>query len=172
LKHISLWTILLILIGWSAWQFSKPEHAPQALLKTLDIKKVHAIALTPAHSSHIHLEKQQNQWMLSGKPAVPANGESVRHLLADLAAMHIIRIVTHTHAHDNELGMSKATKLILSDKSGIRLLDLTVGKQASDLMSTYVRIGQAPEVFAVDKALIWQVRRDSHAWKALKWHKA
>jgi len=160
-----MWAILLLLIGWSAWQFSKPEHAPQPLLKALDIKQIHAITLTPVHSTTIRLEKQQDKWMLSGKPVVPVKSEAVQRLLHDLAAMHIIRVVTHTHAHDSELGMNKATKLVLSDNSGIRLLDLTIGKQGSDLISTYVRIGQKPEVFAVDKALIWQVRRNINAWK-------
>lgn len=163
MKRLGLWAVLFMLIVWSAWQFLKPVNAPQSALKG----KVHAMTLTPEYGSTIRFEKQKNKWVLIGIPIVPANNESVQHLLDDLASMHIIRVVTHTHAHDNELGMNKrGTKLTLSDNTGTRLLDLIIGKQGSDLISTYVRIGESPEVLAVDKALVWQVRRDRNAWKA------
>jgi len=101
--------------------------------------------------------------MLDGQPTAPANDEAVQRLLGDLAAMHVVRVVTHTRAHDDTLGMSKGVKLVLRGRADTALLSLTVGKQSSDLISTYVRIGQAPEVLAVNKALVWQVRRDSNA---------
>jgi hypothetical protein len=159
---------LLILIGWSAWQFSQPELAPQVHepLKTPDISKVAAIELVPASGAHVRLKKEGEKWMLVGKPDVPANEESVRHLLNNLANMRVIRVVTHTHAHDDALGMNSGTKLTLLDQTDTVLFTLTVGKQGSDLISTYVRIGQAPEVLAVDKSFVWQVRRNSNAWKA------
>jgi len=168
LKRMALWLLLLVLIGWSAWQFSKPANAPQthAPLLTPAVGKVHAIKLVPVSGTPIRLVKETGKWMLAGSIHTPANNESVQHLLNDLTDMHVIRVVTRTHAHDAELGMNTGTKVMLLDKANASLLTLTVGKQGSDLISTYVRIGQAPEVFAVDKALVWQVRRASNAWKA------
>jgi len=168
LKRSALWAALLILIGWSAWQFSKPELAPQVHepLKTPDISKVVAIELAPASGAHVRLKKEGEKWMLAGKPDVPANEESVRHLLNNLANMRVVRVVTHTHTHDNALGVNSGTKLTLLDQTDTVLFILMVGKQGSDLISTYVRIGQAPEVLAVDKSFVWQVRRDPNAWKA------
>ncbi|MDQ6958769.1 MAG: DUF4340 domain-containing protein [Mariprofundaceae bacterium] len=168
MKRSALWVALLILIGWSAWQFSQPELAPQvyAPLKIPDISKVAAIELAPASRAPVHLKKEGEKWMLAGKPDVPANEESVRHLLNNLANMRVVRVVTHTHAHDDTLGMKYGTKLTLLDQTDTALFTLTVGKQGSDLISTYVRIGQVPEVLAVDKSFVWQVRRNPNAWKA------
>lgn len=168
LKRSALWVALLILIAWSAWQFSQPAFAPQAHapLKTPDISKVAAIELTPISGPVVHLKKEKKNWVVTGKPDVPANEESVRHLLHNLANMRVVRVVTHTHAHDNALGMKRGTKLTLLDQTDTVLFTLTVGKQGSDLISTYVRIGQTPEVLAVDKSFVWQVKRDSNAWKA------
>jgi len=168
LKRLALWAVLLLLIGWSAWQFSQPALAPQVHepLKTPDISKVAAIELAPISGPVIRLKKKEKKWMLVGKPDVPANEESVRHLLNNLANMRVVRVVTHTHTHDDALGMNRGTKLILLDQTDTVLFTLTVGKQGSDLISTYVRIGQAPEVLAVDKSFVWQVKRDLNAWKA------
>ncbi len=166
MKRLGLWAILFMLISWSAWQFMRPVNAPKLVLKALDTGKIHSITLASEHRPTVRLEKQKNKWVLTGMSIVPANNESVQHLLDNLASMHIIRVVTHTHAHDHELGMNKGTQLTLLDNAGNRLLDLIVGKQGSDLISTYVRIGQSPEVLAVDKALVWQVSRGRNAWKA------
>ena len=170
MKRAALWLFFLILMGWSVWRFSQPDIVPQAHvpLTPPDIKKIHAVVLAPASGPPVRLEQQHGTWMLKGSPApdVPANTESVRHLLNDLTTMHVIRMVTHTHAHDAELGMDKGIKLMLLDKAAKGLLTLTIGQQGSDLISTYVRIGKSPDVIAVDKALVWQVRRSRNGWKA------
>ncbi|MDQ6959834.1 MAG: DUF4340 domain-containing protein [Mariprofundaceae bacterium] len=165
---MALWMAFLVLMGWSAWRFSQPEIAPQAHapLMAPDIGKIHAIVLASASGTPVRLEQQHGKWMLTGSPDVLANAESVRYLLHDLTAMHVIRVVTHTHAHDAELGMNKGVKLTLLDKADAGLLTLAIGKQGSDLISTYVRIGQSSDVIAVNKVLVWQVRRTRSAWKA------
>jgi len=168
LKRAVVWVVLLVLTGWSLWRFMQPAVAPQmhVPLTTPDISQVDAIELAPMAGPAVHLKKERKKWMLVGKPDAPANEETVRHLLNDLAAMRVIRVVTHTHTHDDELGMNHGTKLTLLDQTDNALFTLTVGKQGSDLISTYVRVGQAPEVLAVDKSFVWQVKRDSNAWKA------
>jgi len=161
----AVWVLLLVLMGWSAWQFSQPALAPQAhaVVKTPDISKIAAIELAPAFGAHVRLKKQDGTWMVAGSPA---NTESVQHLLDDLVAMRVIRVVTHTHTHDDALGINKGVKLTLLDQAGVALFTLTAGKQGSDLISTYVRIGQAAEVLAVDKSLVWQIKRAPDSWKA------
>jgi len=168
LKRASVWMVLLILMGWSVWRFSQPALAPQmhAALAVPDASKVSAMELTLASGVHVHLKEKDGTWLLAGLPDVRANSESVRKLLDDLASMRVIRVVTHTHTHDDALGMSKGVKLVLLNQTNTVLFTLTVGKQGSDLISTYVRPGQAPEVLAVDKSLVWQVKRPPNAWKA------
>jgi hypothetical protein len=51
-------------------------------------------------------------------------------------------------------------------EGGDTLLDLFIGKQGSDLISTYLRLADRPEVLAVDRTLLWQVRRPYQDWKA------
>lgn len=166
LKRVGLWVALLILTAWSIWQFSKPVNTPQPSLKALDVGRVFTLTLTSESRGVVRLEKQKKEWMLAGKLSVPANGEFVQHLLSDLAGMRIIRVVAYTRAHDSALGMNKGTRITLLNDAGASVLTLTIGKQGSDLISTYVRVESSPEVLAVDKALVWQVGRDSNAWKA------
>ena len=168
MKRAIFWVGLLALAGWSAWRFSQPDVVPQAhvSLVTPDISKVAVIDLMPASGIRIRLKKKDGTWLLAGSPDVPANRESVSHLLGNLADMRVIRVVTHTHAHDDTLGMNKGVKLVLRDQADTAFFHLTVGKQGSDLISTYVRVGQSPEVLAVNKPLAWQVMRSPNAWKA------
>lgn len=168
MKRAVLWVLLLALMGWSVWQFSQPAISPRAHVSMVvpEIAKVAIIELTPAPGVYIRLKKKDGTWLLAGSPDVPANSVSVRHLLGDLADMRVIRVVTHTHAHDDALGMNNGIKLVLRNHADTALFHLTVGKQGSDLISTYVRIGKSPEVLAVDKALVWQVRRSPDAWKS------
>lgn len=168
LKRVILWVGLLVLTGWSAWRFSQPDVVPQshASLVAPDISKVAVIELMPASGIRIRLKEKDGTWLLAGSPDVPANRESVSHLLDNLADMRVIRVVTHTHAHDDTLGMNKGVKLVLRDQADTAFFHLTVGKQGSDLISTYVRVGRSPEVLAVNKSLAWQVTRSPNAWKA------
>jgi len=138
LKRAVVWVVLLILMGWSTWRFMQPEIGSQTRtsLTVPDISKIAAIEFVSATGIHVHLKEKNGIWILAGSPDVPANTESVQHLLDDLTSMRVIRVVTHTHAHDDALGMNKGTKLTLLDHTEAALLTLTIGKQGSDLIST------------------------------------
>jgi hypothetical protein len=56
--------------------------------------------------------------------------------------------------------------VLLKREHGDTLLELFIGKQGSDLISTYLRFADRPEVLAVDRTLLWQVRRPYEEWKA------
>ena len=162
--------LLLVVAAWAVWQGMRPSGAPQAMLPKWPAVHADAVAgidiqLPP--DEHVRLRKQDGKWMLMLKQPEPASEKDVRHLIDDLSGMHVIRVVSRNRTHDAELGVDgKGVSVQLSGRSDKELLDLIVGKQGSDLLSTYVRLAGAPEVVAVDRALVWQVRRDISSWKA------
>lgn len=162
--------LLLAVAAWAVWQGTRPSGAPQAMLPHWPVIHTNAVARIDIQLSpdeHVRLQKQDGKWMLMLKQPEPASEKNVRHLIDDLAGMRVIRVVSRNRTHDAELGVDdKGVSVQLSNSSGKRLLDLVVGKQGSDLLSTYVRLADALEVVAVDRALVWQVRRDISSWKA------
>jgi len=168
-----LYPLLLLaamaLAAWAGWRLSQPVRAPQQGLATLPSIKVGDIArvtITPSSGDPIVLEKKARKWRLAGKKPVAADAGDVRQLLGDLAHMRVIRVVTHNRHHDRELGLDKGVRVRLQDAKGKTLMDLTVGNQGSDMLSTYVRRQGHPEVLAVDRMLAWQLGRSREAWEA------
>ncbi len=161
--------LILGLLVWAGWRFSQPARAPQEgmpSLAAMDTTRVAAIVIKPGAGKPVRLEKHKGGWILAGRKPTPADRDYIGQLLDDLATMRIIRVVTHTHAHDAELGLDRGVHVRLLDAGNTPLLDIMVGKQASDLISTYVRKKGKPEVLAVDRALVWQISRPTDAWKA------
>jgi len=75
--------------------------------------------------------------------------------------------VTQGHNHDTELELGdKTVVLTLTGKGGAPLDVFHIGKQGTDLISTYVRRAGEPAVMAMDRALLWQVKRLPNAWQA------
>ncbi|MDQ6955812.1 MAG: DUF4340 domain-containing protein [Mariprofundaceae bacterium] len=90
-------------------------------------------------------------------------------LLDDLAGMQVIRVVTRKHDYDADLGLlNRGVRVQCLDAQDVVLLDIRVGKQGSDLLSTYVRRAGNDAIVAVNRALVWQVRRSKKAWKAVE----
>jgi len=172
--------VLIALIavgGWTLWQQSLPDSESQTLpvWTAFEPAQVRDITLAGGGASPTHLKRQGEQWMLLPESdvavveqAVAADDEAVDHLLADLAYMQPVRIVTRHAEHFSRLGVDAANGMhvVLRDLSNAILLDILVGTPATDLISTYVRRQGDDEAVAVNRSLTWQIKRTHQAWQA------
>lgn len=174
------WLLVIgLLTGWVLWQQSRPSSAPQALpeLPSFAADAVAAIDIDNPGKTSVHLKKQADGWYLvpgagndtgtSSEP-VRAATDAVEHLLADLAAMRPVRVVSHKPEHYARLGVDEhgGTHLRLLDAGNQPLLDAYIGKPATDLVTTYLRLASGDAAVTVNRSLSWQVRRMPDAWKA------
>ena len=130
---------------------------------------VYALTLTNGGGVAVSLLRDDSRWKLQGVEGEQedADAAAVQRLLDDLASMKIVRVVTRNPEHYEKLRVTTgSTRVLLKREGGDTLLDLFIGKQGSDLISTYLRVGGRPEVLAVDRTLLWQVGRPYQEWKA------
>jgi len=173
LKKAAITVSLLFLAGVLVWLASRPDSAPQSMPEMVRFNpdEVHTLALTDGRGVAVSLLRSDSGWKLKGEGGEGeqqnADADAVQHLLDDLASMNIVRVVTRNPGHYEKLRVTTGSvRLLLKREGGDSLLDLSVGKQGSDLISTYLRLADRPEVLAVDRTLLWQVRRPYREWKA------
>ncbi|NOR73290.1 MAG: DUF4340 domain-containing protein [Mariprofundaceae bacterium] len=173
LKKAVITVSLLFLAGLLIWLASRPDSAPQLMPEMVRFNpdEVYRLALMDGGDVAVSLLRSDSGWKLKGEGAEgeqqDADADAVQHLLDDLASMKIVRVVTRNPEHYEKLRVTTGSvRLLLKSKRGDTLLDLSVGKQGSDLISTYLRLADRPEVLAVDRTLLWQVRRPQQEWKA------
>lgn len=162
---------LLFLTGVVIWLASRPDSAPQVMPEMVRFNPdaVYALTLTNGGEVSVSLLRDDSRWKLEGVEGEQedADADVVQRLLDDLASMKIIRVVTRNPGHYEKLRVTTgSTRVLLKREGGDTLLDLFIGKQGSDLISTYLRLADRPEVLAVDRTLLWQVRRPYQDWKA------
>lgn len=161
--------LLLLLLGVVLWVWQQPASQSQDMdawsnIASQDVAK---IMIQKHGDKNIVLKLQEGQWRLeNGDLAVQ---HAILRLLDDLTTMQVIRVVTQKREHDADLGLLKrGVHVQCLDAQGVVLLDIIVGKQGSDLLSSYVRSAGEDAVVAVNKALVWQVKRSKRAWKAVE----
>ncbi len=167
LRLLLVWLLLLALAGWAVWRLTQPERsAPEGL--TLQLPRatdVATVEIRPAKGQPVRLRRQHGGWQVRVKDRwVAAHGDLADRLVRDLTHMRISRVVARDDSHDAALGLDKGERVRLADAAGKTLLDVTVGRQGEDLLSTYARIRGRPEALAVDRTLVWQVRRPLNDW--------
>lgn len=175
MKRAAVILLILLLAGWAIWQAAQPSSAPQAMpaWPQFDVGSVHDVRILRGKRKEVHLKKQADGWVIAGTESPSADAQSVERLLDDLATMRPVRVVTRNRAHYARLQTGDdATRVELRDGSGNTVFSAWIGKQGSDLISTYVRLENMPEVFAVDRSLTWQVKRSAAGWKAPQSDKA
>lgn len=166
MKYAMIGLALVALLGLSLWFSMGPTAGSQQLpdMPTLAAGKVADIRISST-SGNVHLQKRDETWLVVGAGA--ADSDAVRQLLQDLSRMQPIRLLTRNSARYAELGLgAEAVHLVLKDGAGDPLLDLFIGKQGTDILSTYIRHAQMDAVLAVDRTLVWQVRRSQQGWLA------
>lgn len=175
--------LILLLAGTAFWLASTPDSGSQKMPELVQFKTadVYSMMLKQEALGEISLLRSGEKWLLSaggaGDKQEVADVDAIRHLLDDLATMKIVRVVSRNPEKRKRLEMglerlgstktgSGSTQVTLKTKDGNTVLDLFIGKQGSDLISTYIRMADRPEVLAVNRVLVWQVRRSYQGWKA------
>jgi len=167
-RFLSL-VLILSLAGVVLWLASRPDAAPQRMPEITRFASQAVDTIEITDRSQMKLQHTDSGWQLLMGSGVwrAADEEAVSHLLDDLAAMQSIRVVTRNPDQYEKLKVgSAATKVILKDRQGKGIFEVLVGKQGSDLLSTYLRLAGKPEVLAVDRSLLWQVKRPLEGWQA------
>jgi len=168
MKKIAWIALFLLLLWMILWMWQQPASQSQRMDAWSDIavENIVQVMLQKVGDEDITLTLQQGKWRLAnGDLAVQ---DAVLRLLDNLSTMQVIRVVTQTHQHDADLGLLKRGVIVQClDAQGVVLLDMTVGKQGSDLLSSYIRRNGDDAVVAVNKTLVWQVKRSKKAWKAM-----
>lgn len=168
MKKIAWTALFLLLLGVVLWMWQEPSSKPQRMdiWASIAAEKIYKIIIQKQGTQSIVLQLQQGKWHL-GNGDLAVQGATLR-LLDDLTAMQVIRVVTRKQNHDADLGLLKRGVTVKClDAQAVVLLDIRVGKQGSDLLSTYVRRAGDDAVVAVNKTLVWQVKRSKNAWKAV-----
>jgi len=153
------------------WQSQQSTSSLQktAYLGDLQATSISRIVISHAQKRKLDLTLRDGVWYANDKRADP---QAVERLHDDLLAMRVIRVVSHGHQHDADLGLAKrAIHVRCFDAKGHEWVHLQVGKQGNDLVSTYVsRMGsdltEQGDVVAVNRALLWQLNRSEAAWQA------
>jgi len=159
--------LLLTLIA--LWSYMPDQRSePAFAMPTIEASSVHRIEIDAGPGHYLALIRHTDHWQLRNgeADARPASDEAVEHLLADLDSMSLIRVVTtNPELYDRMQVGGGAVKLVLMTDQGDVSHRLLIGKQGTDLISTYIRIDDYPEVLAVNKSLVWQVNRSSDGWR-------
>jgi len=184
-----LLTAIAAMAVWAIREQAQPSAASQRLPEWASFSQANVSDVMIRHgkTSSIHLHRQGEHWVLlaedidsdkqpvladasenaaSKRPA--ADEDAVGHLLGDLSSMQIVRVVSHHAEYFSQLQLDEenGVNVQLRNPAGEILLDLWIGKPATDLVSTYARLQGAHEAVAVNRSLTWQVRRLPESWKA------
>ncbi len=161
---------VLLLVGIVLWLATRPEAAFQQMPEMPEFAsdRAQSIEIAGGEVSSVRFRRSDAGWKLLTESGEEhhANKDAVLHLLNDLAAMQPIRVVTNNPEQHQKLMVGpKAIRVTVKDQHEVVLLEVMVGKQGSDLLSTYIRVTGQQAVLAVDRSLAWQVNRSLDGWQ-------
>ncbi|MDX8377730.1 MAG: hypothetical protein R8L53_06880 [Mariprofundales bacterium] len=167
MKKISV--IILLLIGVAAWGFWQQEQPVQGAQTMPSWPQVSQEVVTQVEimrdNKIIRLYKKATEWTVSD--GRNASSHQVDKLVADLCNMRPVRVVSRLADHHAMLQLGDdAPHIVLRNAQGDVLLELLIGKAATDLVGNYVRLLNHDESLAVNRALLWQVSRNEDGWLA------
>lgn len=159
--------IVLTLAGLLIWQQS-PASTSQSLptLPSLTLAEIEQFEIKRQGKVLVQAKRENLDWLMMGlESATHLQTNLVEQLLTDIVNMQVKRVASTKAEHQNRFSVAENdTQLVLSAKDGSKLLSVMVGKPATDLRSTYVRLTGEHTVITVDKVLTWQVNRAAKAW--------
>ncbi|MDX8390643.1 MAG: DUF4340 domain-containing protein [Mariprofundaceae bacterium] len=172
MKKITFFVVMLLLATWILWKGGEEPMGQQTMPSWPVIKAdmMTHITLNSATST-VKLQKKEGQWyVVQGAETLLADQTATERLLNDLAAMQPIRMVTANRGKHAELAIDDqlGTVVTLENNNKVTKISLVIGKQGSDLLSTYVRLLGQPEVLAMSRALVWQIKRTEASWLAIE----
>lgn len=152
--------LLLIVLGQYA-----PQDTMQQLpnLPNFQLEQVADFNIQVNGQSRVQGKRDGDYWLLATDPTVHLQTTVVGQLLHDLQSMSVKRVASNNKEQQTRFAVNEA-QVILKNGQGKVLLDVFVGKPATDLRSTYIRLAQQDSVLTVDKVLTWQVKRTADAW--------
>ncbi len=145
-----------------------PQDTLQALpeLPRFHVEDVTRMTIRQQGEPILEGKREENRWRLAGgDEPVYLDALVVEQLLLDLQSMKAKRIVSKKTEQFSRFSVAD-DEVVLQDKQGNILLDVFIGKPATDLTSTYIRLADQQLILAVDKVLTWQVKRSQDAWLA------
>jgi len=159
--------LVVALLGWSYMQFRQPPRSESEVSVQLPTMVATDVVAVDIHSAanDLHFVRKQAHWQLVGHESRLLDEQALHALLDDLATMHMVRTVALGKKHDRNLGLDEAQRIHVrvSDASTV-VLEADIGKQGSDLTTTFLRLQGADTVVAVDKMLRWQLQRTAEGW--------
>jgi len=158
---VGLFALVVLLI----WQ-QKPQETLQNLptlpsfvladVVTLEIKQ---------QAGSLQADYDGQTWTLVGDKHKQLKEAVVGQLLLDLQTMKPQRVASTKAEYVHRFAVADSdVRVTLSDNKGAKLLDMIIGKPATDLRSTYIRLFGQDTVLTVNKILTWQVKRTPGAW--------
>jgi len=157
--------IVLVLLGvWLSLQ--APVDTGQSLpkLPTFQVDDVVTLQIKRGDTVVLDAVRQGQVWkQADADNSVTLQAAAVEQLLHDLQSMKPKRVVSRKAERFTRFAVDDH-QVVLKDKNEKVLLDVFVGKPATDLTSTYIRLADSPVVLSVDKVLTWQVKRTHDAW--------
>ncbi len=160
----------------------KTEKSFKTELFALDTAEVSAILIYPKAENlkEIRFSRDGNNWTVTkGEVTSDAGENSVKSLLAQLVQVKPKRLAARSKDKWEEFQLtdSLATRIKVIEKGGKESVDLIIGKftyQQSDnpyggrgnvTGTTYVRLGNEEEVYAVDGFLSMSINREFNSWR-------
>lgn len=169
MKKIAV-VLMVLLLAAALWlQQHQPKDTSQTLppLPSFTLADVQRVAINLNHAPTLKAKREGEAWLVSdAEHRQLVNGIALGQLLADLQMMQPKRLVSSkadAYAAKFEVAPRDARVTLLDAEQNV-LLDIYVGKPATDLRSTYLRLAGDNRVLTVDKTLTWQVKRTPESW--------
>jgi len=145
---------------------NSPNETSQTLppLPSFVLEDVASFSVQLKGKTKLKAKREGDKWLLVGSDTPTyLQTNVVSQLLYDLQGMQVKRVASRNPDKFSRFAVSDA-QVILQDTEGKVLLNVFIGKPATDLTSTYIRLADENMVVTVDKVLTWQVKRTQDAW--------
>ena len=138
------------------------QHLPS--LPSFALESVASFTIQMKGKPSLEAKREGDKWLLVGSDTPTyLQDNAVSQLLHNLQSMRVKRVVSRKKEQFSRFSVQNE-QVVLKDSAGKVLLDVFVGKPATDLTHTYIRLAGADMVITVDKVLTWQVKRTHDAW--------
>jgi len=141
-RNILLAVVLgvLVLLDLGSAPDIRPPRDVGPLLTQLDVQRAARIELQGPNGASLVLEREDESWRLPGSLGYPARTELVRGLLASLASLSTLDLVSSDATRHREYGVDTGTHLRILDGEGAVMGELLQGGVAPDGQATYGRL--------------------------------
>jgi hypothetical protein len=166
MKNIVIGIVIIVVLAVFAIGQREPQNTAQDLpeLPQFVLEDVVSFKVAIKGKTSIEAKKEGERWLLLGSTSAKyLNPLAVDQLLHDLQTMQAKRVVVRKTELFQRFAVDE-NEVVLRDKQDHALLDVFIGKPATDLVSTYIRLADHKRVLTVNRTLTWQIKRTPDAW--------